>query len=631
MAITPKQKTVEELFGTKKYYADFYQREYKWNDAQQAYRPVKSLLDDIFYRFDLKYKPDMDISEEAISKYDWYYLNSYMTNTVGGKTYIVDGQQRLTTLSILIICLHKMGQKLGVAANVLRFIEMKICSYDAHGNHVYWMGFDDRINAFTAIHNLDEDGKPVGEFKSISERNIREAWKTINDYLAARLTTVHLFDAFRLYLLKRVILIEIDVDEPKDVAMAFEVINDRGVPLSAYEILKGKVLGIIDKEEVSRYVDCWESAINPIADTYGDSDVDYFLRTYFQSKYADTLQQYRELHNDYHKTIYLDEYDKRIGFKIGGASGAKCIANIKAFVKETLPFYSDLFCELYRESTDSGNVTNSSYSWFNQINEQDYQYYLTFAAISVNDADIEHKYKLVTREFDRLYTLLNLTGSYKSNELSAAVILLGKVIRNRSADEIKAAFDATLLDMIKKAHDREDITNPLKYELFANTGYLTLGKRFMRYFFARIDHLISNEAGLPTGTYYSLVSQARGKDVYHVEHILANDDNFHNLSLFSDEEHFSIQRNRLGGLVLLKGPDNQSSGNELYKNKLKTYSGNGTIFAQTLLPDFNHSNTGFKRFMQKYGLEFKTYQEFDATAIEERQRLLFEMVKIIWA
>ena len=102
MAITPKKNTIEDLFGTKTYSIDFYQREYKWNDtdAEQSYKPIKSLLDDIFYRFSLFYKASADIDDKTIASYGWYYLNSYMTNTVDGKTYIVDGQQRLTTLTI---------------------------------------------------------------------------------------------------------------------------------------------------------------------------------------------------------------------------------------------------------------------------------------------------------------------------------------------------------------------------------------------------------------------------------------------------------------------------------------------------------------------------------------------------
>jgi len=52
--------------------------------------------------------------------------------------------------------------------------------------------------------------------------------------LETKLSNEKIFDAFRMYLYKKVIVIKIDVDEPKDVAMAFEVINDRGIPLKTY-------------------------------------------------------------------------------------------------------------------------------------------------------------------------------------------------------------------------------------------------------------------------------------------------------------------------------------------------------------------------------------------------------------
>lgn len=44
MAINPNQVTVGDLFGSKKYFVDFYQREYKWNDniKNQSYKPIKA-------------------------------------------------------------------------------------------------------------------------------------------------------------------------------------------------------------------------------------------------------------------------------------------------------------------------------------------------------------------------------------------------------------------------------------------------------------------------------------------------------------------------------------------------------------------------------------------------------------
>jgi len=115
---------------------------------------------------------------------------------------------------------------------------------------------------------------------------------------------------------------------------------------------------------------------------------------------------------------------------------------------------------------------------------------------------------------------------------------------------------------------------------------------------------------------------------HHIEHILA--DNGENKQLFNnDEELFYKERNRLGALLILKGRDNLSSSNERYKEKLKTYS-HGTLWARTLTEDFYHKNPDFNDFCKRYNLNFYPIEEFNQEAIEERQRLLFEITKLIW-
>lgn len=633
MAITPKKQTIEEIFGSITYSIDFYQRDYKWSDSvtEANYKPIKSLLDDIFYRFNLFYKEESDISKETIATYGWYYLNSYMTNTVDGKVYIVDGQQRLTTLTILAIALYKIGIKLGAEKGKLQYISKKICDYDANGDEVFWMGFPDRKDALDNIYNAEIDHKiELPEKLNVSETNIYDAYNVVYKYLEDRIKTTKSFDAFRLYLFTRVYLINIDVDEPEEVAMVFEVINDRGVPLKAHEILKGKILGIIPKTEVDTYTTQWESIISKISGFNGkDEDVDYFFGAYFQAKYSNSISEYRDLQRDrYHKAIYLEEYDKRIGFK-KQKDNSNSISKVKNFVSKELSFFGNLYLRLMEDTKKDAHNINDA--WFNAINAQDTQCYLILSGISLDDPEKEEKYALITHEFDRLYTLVNLLGSYKSNDFGADVIDLGQKIREKNCSEIKKEFDAKLLSIISKAHNREDISEPFKYDLFANIGYSNLGSRFMRYFFSRIDHFIADNSNLSTGSYYSHISQGKGKDVYHIEHILAHDEDGINASMFNDEEEFSTQRNRLGGLLLLKGKDNQSSGNELYEEKKKTYVGNGTLFAQTLLPNFSHSNKGFEEFCKKFNLSFVEYQNFTPSSIEERQKLLFEIIKIIWA
>ena len=73
--------------------------------------------------------------------------------------------------------------------------------------------------------------------------------------------------------------------------------------------------------------------------------------------------------------------------------------------------------------------------------------------------------------------------------------------------------------------------------------------------------------------------------------------------------------------------------NEKYTDKLKTYS-SGPNYAKTLCKDFYHSNPDFLDFnnnLEKVtGHKFVHYDLFTPEAMEERTKLMYELVKIIW-
>ena len=101
--ISPDKQTVESCLKQKSYYVDFYQREYVWSKET-----VEILLRDIFYEFELSYNihKDEELTQEVLDLYNWYYMNVFITNKVDGKVYIVDGQQRLTTLTLIATKLY---------------------------------------------------------------------------------------------------------------------------------------------------------------------------------------------------------------------------------------------------------------------------------------------------------------------------------------------------------------------------------------------------------------------------------------------------------------------------------------------------------------------------------------------
>ena len=107
--------------------------------------------------------------------------------------------------------------------------------------------------------------------------------------------------------------------------------------------------------------------------------------------------------------------------------------------------------------------------------------------------------------------------------------------------------------------------------------------------------------------------------------------NEENKKYFEDEDTFLVERNRLGGLLLLKGKDNISSSNEVYQQKLKTYSGT-LLWNETLREDFYKSNLDVERFKKEHKFdELKAINEFNAQALEDRHKLLFKIANMIWA
>jgi len=617
MGLKPYDKTISQIFNNIQYDVDFYQREYKWND-KLSYKPVSSLIKDIFYRFDLeKYNPNQEIKPEYIASLEWYFLNSFLTNSIKGKKYIVDGQQRLTTLTLILIALYHLSTVSKLPTYVTDKVKNLIVGNTEYGFN-FWMGFRDRKTALEDIFNNNLSFK--NKSRNISEKNIYENYELLFTLLNNKFTDHHRLHMFISYFNERILLIETEIEKDKDVAMVFEVINDRGVPLKPYEIIKGKLLSQIEINDRERYVKIWEEQINKLYDI-GENQIDNFFSLYFRSKYSLTAEKYQLLEQSrYHKSIFIEEFDNIIQLKENEG-------NVREFVENTLPYY----VTLYTKMMDYSNGYSFEYEniYFNALNDQNGQYVLTFAAIKLNDENKDKKLQIIPNRFDRLFSLLNLMNSYKANEFNNAVIGLLPQIREKNITEIIKIFDEVLIMNICKNYDVQILDSPYRYDFFKNVGYNTLSARFLRYFFARIDHYISDNSDLPEfGNYYQLVVQTRGNDKYHIEHIITNDEK--NIDLFDDEEDFNLQRNRLGSLLLLKGRDNESSGAELYEEKKKTYNVVGTYYAKTLLSDMYHKKVGFVNFNNNEQLGFRPIDAYGKNEIEERHNLLFKLIKLIW-
>src|SRR6516225_8049403 len=109
--ILGKAKTVRELLKGVKYSIDYYQREYKWHDKQ-----IRELVDDLTGKFLEEY--DCAHPRSRVAAYPHYFLGSIIISSKDSGSYVVDGQQRLTSLTLLLLLLRSLQANRDDAVNV---------------------------------------------------------------------------------------------------------------------------------------------------------------------------------------------------------------------------------------------------------------------------------------------------------------------------------------------------------------------------------------------------------------------------------------------------------------------------------------------------------------------------------
>jgi uncharacterized protein with ParB-like and HNH nuclease domain len=616
MDIAPDKQNIDGVFSNTVYYIDFYQRDYKWTEE-----PVKRLLDDIFYKFNQEYarRQDLAPSKEIITaKYPWYYLNTYVTNTIDGKVYVVDGQQRLTTLTLVLIKLYHLSRQFQSKRE--KWLEGKLVGYTDEGCQ-FWMNHERHRHVLEALKDGVEDWNAIDKSSGITATNLVENYKTISTYLNRELTDQHRLETFALYFLYRLVLINLAVEQT-DVPMVFEVINDRGVRLRPYEIIKGKLLGQIDKLELDQrdYNGLWEYQVRAINGFYEsrENEIDTFFRYYLKAKFSDTRKDGTRFDGDYHREMFSLSMSSLLHLT-HDATG------VKAFLDNNFKYFTALYLKLLAATKTEQPAY--PHAFLNRLNEMDGQFLLILSSCSLNDPEEEAKIRTVSAEIDRLFSLLQLQTAYDSNAFAERLYRISAEIRDKPVQDIRPAFDRHLIEELCRQRSAT-VTEPFQYTFFRNTG-INLNTRFKRYFFARIERFLAENTNMGMKhEIEDLVLKTGPVNGFHIEHILSH--NNQNKALFDDnEELFEQERNRLGGLLLLRGRDNISSSNEVYTEKLQTYA--STLYwNETLCADSYKSKLAMNDLKRNFNLDLRPYDSFGSEELESRQKLLFDISSLIW-
>jgi uncharacterized protein with ParB-like and HNH nuclease domain len=613
MDISPDKQNIDRVFSNTTYYIDFYQRDYKWTSE-----PVERLLDDIFFKFNEEYEKfkSLDPSKETITnKYPWYYLNTYVTNTIEGKVYVVDGQQRLTTLTLILIALNKTA--VSYKSKLQKWIENKIAGQSGY-DFEFWMNHEKHVETLRDLFEGEKELKEIDTSSGITAVNLVRNYSTIESWLKSQLSDQHNFETFVFYFLHRLVLINLAVEQT-DVPMVFEVINDRGVRLKPYEILKGKLLGQIDKLELDKkdYNGLWETQVKAI-NNYKEDEIDSFFRYYLKGKYVNTRKEGTRFDGEYQREIFSNDMDKVLKLKHNSL-------HVKDFLENAFSYYTHLYLKLL--DAYYSNSEKYPYVYLNRLNEMDSQFMLILSGIKLDDPEEDTKINTLAYELDRLFSLLQLQNAYDSNAFNDTVYLISSEIRDKPLDNVRPVFNKYLLKVLAERRNTQ-VTSTFQYSFFKNIG-ISLNTRFKRYFFARVEKFLSDNMNLNIKHSLSdLVSKTGHKTGFHIEHILSY--NEENLKLFNnDDDLFEQERNRLGGILLLKGKDNISSNNEPYTEKLKSYA-NTLYWNETLRNDSYKSKLDMRSLKERFQLDLKPLDQFGQEELDQRHKILFEIAKIIW-
>ncbi len=647
--ITPNDQFLRTVFSNPKpYFIDIYQREYKWKKSE-----VETLLRDIEVRFEQHRRTKevpKDIQTDVQEHFEPYFLNSYLTHSTATNISIVDGQQRLTTFLLILIKLHKILKN--IEANT-RYagktfssatIEKLIFETDDFGEAARFKIYNE--NREGIFRHLVEGVQivPLDETQQRIKSNFEIISAHYDNFFQKKgEREIGLYDLTKLtyyitYILDRISIVEIKIEKQQNVAMIFEVVNDRGLGLKPYEILKGKLIGNLSMPQKEQANAIWTKLQNSYFkatirnSTESQIDLDAFFRIFFRAKFADSENEYEAFEGDYHYEIYRN---------------SKIRAYFKDFTDPTLLFNRitddiEYFAELYLWLR---TTYENDFLIFNKLLDQNQQYLLILSALDANDQDRTEKITTIARKFDQFHTIIRLLDVYESNAFQRLIYPISRDIRGQSLAEVMTVFDRELIKYLENEEVLPKGEVKSIAEIFTVERFMGIRNRwtnFSKYILLRIDRYLSTLLDKPSYAGGSLEAleehfnkTTRRRYGMHLEHIYAY--NTPNMALFTtedkgfDEQTFKFVRDLLGMVLLLKDSQNLSSNNEIYRDKIDTYKKSNFLWNELLAGHF--PNVDKRNLPDSFNVEKVEPDKtgaFPMGKVGERQIAIIKAIKQIW-
>lgn len=513
--ITGKEYPLSKIFSSDfEYHIPGYQRPYSWTKEETG------LLFDDLYNF---------FQEE---KSDNYFLGSIVLIKEEQKRYaeVIDGQQRLTTLSILFSamadafgdseCKSDCKAYLCEKGKALEGIEAKPRVFLRDADHPFFYKYiqNVQLDALVALDPVTLDTE--------AKKHIRENCALLRE----KLKDIFLDDKQRLeftqFLLTRCYLVVVSTPSQESAFRIFTVMNSRGLDLLPTDIIKSTVIGNLPKEKQQEYTEKWEG-LEELTGRDGFNEVFTHTRTIFVKE-----RQKKTLREEFEEYILKTVSPKRL-------------------IDDYLVPYTNAYVQLKNcefTATHHADEVNGLLFWLNKTNNSDWMPpAIKFLAEHPNDSE----YVLwFIRKLERLASYLLVTAQDVNHRVDRYKWLLV---------EMEGRPDSTLTSPLRNIEltdwEKEHFRQTLDGEIYTMTA------QRRNYIIQRLDSFMSDG-----GASYN-------QKLFTIEHVLPQHPPVHGSwpELWPDEQERMYWLNRIANLAPLTRQRNSAAQNYGFTTKKEKY------------------------------------------------------------
>lgn len=493
-----------------------YQRPYSWD-----YEEANTLLLDLTQAINTNTKVSVDELDE-------YFLGSIvLIKGDSSDAHILDGQQRLTTITILFAVLRHLMDDETLADDITHLLYDKGRPLIGTPNRYRLIlrnkdadFFQTYIQEPKGLDKLAELKKQLSDSQNLLRNN---ALHFLNELTEGKKLNSDFLPKLASYIMKKCILVVVATPNIDSAYRIFSVMNDRGKNLTNSDILKAEIIGKIGPEKEEEYTEKWED----IEESLG--------RDSFETLFAHIRMIHLEARA---RESILKEIRNKI----------KPSDNPHDFIDKTLVPYADAYKVLTNASYSSVSRSediNTYIKWLHLIDNFDWQP----PAILYFSKNFDEPDKILNFliHLDRLSMGLMIIRA----DINHRADRYGKLLKAIKGNDDIFSPDSTLL-----------LTQQEKSEILLKlNGDLYNQKKIRIAVLLRLDAKLSAGGASYTPTYQT------------IEHVLPQnpDEKSQWIKLWPDQTMRELYTHKIGNLVLLDKSKNSEAQNYDFKKKKNIY------------------------------------------------------------